>query len=120
MTIALCRPRLRPRLPEYVNISTNCSQGRLHLAGATVIIRLQRNLTMRIKFLCRFYTTELTLAGMTHYVGFRLISRRQRAESGEAKHEQDRRTIISVILNHSFEEYPTGRRAATPASLHSQ
>lgn len=86
------------------------------MASATVIIRLQRHLTTRIKFLCRFSSTELTLAGMTHYVGFLFISRRERVE----RHEQDRRTIISVILNHSLEEYPTDHRAEAPASLHSQ
>lgn len=116
ITFPLCRLRLRPHLSEYFNISKNCSQARLHLASATVIIRLQRHLTTRIKFLCCFSSTELTLAGMTHCVGFLFISRRERVE----RHEQGTRTIISVILNHSLEEYPTDHRAETPASLHSQ
>lgn len=57
---------------------------------------------------------------MTHYVGLLFISRRDRVESEAATHEQDRRTIISVILNHSLEEYPADHGAETLAALRSQ
>lgn len=81
-----CRLRLRPRLSEYLNISKNWSQARLHLASATVIIRLQRHLTTRIKFLCYFSSAELTLAAMTHYVGVPLYL--WQGESGETRTRQ--------------------------------
>lgn len=45
-----------------------------HYYLASVIMRLQRNLTTRIKFSFHFSSTELTHAGMRHYAGSLFIS----------------------------------------------